>query len=125
MKRTVLACLTLRRRLSSSSAAVRTPPNTERTGLFGFVELQEPKDWDTFARSSIARQGTTQTFWLTHSTYARLCHQLKRWCTTCRCNELVTDVTTSAERGSTIRAVDDISDTVRGPTGCNVVIACM
>lgn len=116
MKRAVFACLTLQRRLSSSSAAFRTPPNTERTGLFGFVELQEPKDWDTFARSSIARQRTIQPSSLIHSTCARLCYEPKRLGTTCRCNELVTDVTTSAERGSTIRAVDDISDTVRAPT---------
>ena len=114
MKRAVLACLTLQRRLSSSScAAARVPPSTERTGLFGFIELQEPNDWDTFARSSIARQ--VQYRPLTSCTH--------HWCVNdnggvleCRCNDLVAGVTSSVECGGKIRAVDDISDAVRAST---------
>jgi hypothetical protein len=57
MRRAALACLRLRkaRAFGTAEHAHAPPPDRERTGLFGFSALQEPEDWDAFARSSIAR----------------------------------------------------------------------
>ena len=57
MRRAALACLRLRkaRPFGTAEHAHAPPSDCKRTGLFGFSALQEPEDWDTFARSSIAR----------------------------------------------------------------------